>query len=75
MIAPVNPAVVFVPYYNPWAIWGGGLFTPWPGWYAVVPPPGVVIGLGLGFAAVGIGIGIYAHYGWGFGAWAPAWGG
>ncbi|HEX5226945.1 MAG TPA: DUF3300 domain-containing protein [Bryobacteraceae bacterium] len=72
-IAPVNPAVVYVPYYNPWAVWGG-FVTPWPGWYAVAPPPGIVIGVGVAFG-VGIGIGLYAHYGWGFHAWRPAWGG
>jgi len=47
VIAPVNPAVVFVPYYNPWRIWGG-LFAPYPGWYVVAPPVGVVIGFPLG---------------------------
>ena len=71
MIAPVNPGLVYVPYYNPWRIWGP-TFVAYPGFYVLAPPPGVVLGLGIGFAA-GISIGLFAHYGWGFGAWAPNW--
>ncbi len=71
-IVPVNPGVVFVPYYNPWRIYGGWV-SPYAGFYVAPPPPGLVIGLGLGFAAVGISIGLFAHYGWGFGSWAPNW--
>ena len=71
MIAPVNPGLVYVPYYNPWRIWGP-TFVAYPGYYVLPPPPGLVLGLGIGFAA-GISIGLFAHYGWGFGAWAPNW--
>src|ERR1039458_10140985 len=73
MIAPVNPGLVYVPYYNPWRIWGP-TFVAYPGYYMLPPPRGLVLGLGIGFAA-GISIGLFAHYGWGFGAWAPNWGG
>jgi uncharacterized protein DUF3300 len=72
LVAPVNPGLVYVPYYNPWRIWGP-TFVAYPGFYVLPPPSGLVLGLGLGFAAVGIGIGLFAHYGWGFGAWAPNW--
>jgi len=72
LIAPVNPAVVYVPYYNPWRIYGGWV-SPWGGFYVAPPPVGLAVGLGLGFAAVGISIGLFAHYGWGFNSWAPNW--
>ncbi len=71
LIAPVNPALVYLPYYNPWRVWGP-LFVAYPGFYVLPPPPGLVIGLGIGFA-VGISVGLFAHYGWGWGAWAPSW--
>lgn len=73
LIAPVNPAVVYVPYYNPWRIYGPGWVSPYAGFYVAPPPLGLAIGLGLGFAAVGISIGLFAHYGWGFNDWAPNW--
>jgi Protein of unknown function (DUF3300) len=71
VIAPVNPALVYVPYYNPWRIWGP-TFAAYPGYYLMPSPPGLVVGLGIGFT-VGISIALFAHYGWGFGAWAPNW--
>jgi hypothetical protein len=72
-IVPVTPAVIYVPYYNPWQIWGT-LFVAYPGFVVLPPPPGIVVGYGLAFP-VGIPVGVYAAYGWGFGAWAPAWDG
>jgi len=72
-ILPVNPAVVYVPYYNPWAVWGP-MFGAYPGYVLLPPPPGIVLGVGLAFAA-GIAIGVFGRWGWGFGAWAPGWGG
>jgi hypothetical protein len=72
-ILPVNPAVVYVPYYNPWAVWGPMLVA-YPGYVLLPPPPGIVLGVGIAFAA-GIAIGVWGRWGWGFGAWAPAWGG
>ncbi len=71
IIQPANPEVVYVPYYNPWVVYGAPI-TPYYGFYRPAPPPGLVIGLGIGFA-VGIGIGIFSHFGWGYHAWAPNW--
>ena len=73
VIQPVNPAFVYVPYYNPWVVYGGPL-TPWGGYYYMPPPRGVVFaaGIGIGFAAA-ISIGAWGHYGWGYSAWAPNW--
>src|SRR5580658_2719850 len=65
LIAPVNPALVYVPYYDPWRIYGAGLFAPYPGYYLAPGPPGWAVGLGIGFFA-GISIGLFAHSGWGF---------
>jgi len=73
VIEPVNPAFVYVPYYNPWTIYGGPI-VPWGGYYYGGPPRGVVLaGFGLGFAAVGISLGFYSHYGWGYNNWSPNW--
>jgi len=73
VIEPVNPAFVYVPYYNPWTIYGGPI-VPWGGYYYAGPPRGVVLaGFGLGFAAVGISLGFYSHYGWGYHNWSPNW--
>jgi len=71
-IAPANPAVVYVPVYNPWTIWGSP-FAPYPGFY-YYPPAGIFWGgLAIGFG-VGIGIGLFAHWGWGWGHWGVGWG-
>ena len=72
VIEPVNPAFVYVPYYNPWTVWGAPI-SPWGGYYWAGPPRGVVLaGFGLGFG-VGISLGLFAHYGWGYHNWAPNW--
>jgi hypothetical protein len=72
VIEPVNPALVYVPYYNPWGVYG----APIPAWggYYWGPPAGVVLGGGIAIGfGVGIGIGLFGHYGWGYHAWAPNW--
>jgi hypothetical protein len=71
-IAPANPAVVYVPVYDPWAVWG----TPYPMYpgYYWGPPAGIFWGgLAIGFG-VGIGIGLWGHWGWGWGHWGMGWG-
>ncbi len=72
VIAPANPAVVYVPYYNPWAIWG---FRPWYGYYMPPPPPHVAFfgGLAIGFG-FGVVVGAWSHWGWGWGHWGMGWG-
>jgi hypothetical protein len=72
VIDPINPAFVYVPYYNPWVVYGGPI-VPWRGYYWGGPPAGVVIaGIGLGFG-VGISLGLFTHYGWGYHNWSPNW--
>jgi hypothetical protein len=71
-IVPANPTVVYVPVYNPWAIYGAPVVV-YPGFY-YGPPPGIFWGgLAVGFG-VGIGIGLFAPYGWGWGHWGVGWG-
>jgi hypothetical protein len=72
VIEPVNPGIVYVPYYNPWVVYGASI-PAWSGYYwsprgAARLRPGIAIGFGAG-----IGIGLFAHYGWGYHAWAPNW--
>ena len=69
-IAPANPAVVYVPYYDPWAYWG---FRPYYAWYAPPPPFGWRAGFGFGFG-VGIAVGAWGGFGWGWGHWGFGWG-
>jgi hypothetical protein len=71
VIEPFDPAYVYVPYYNPWVVYGGAI-PMYRGWYSVPYPRGVVLGLGIGFGAA-IGIGLWAHYGWGYHSWSPNW--
>ncbi|MGC2580516.1 MAG: DUF3300 domain-containing protein [Acidobacteriaceae bacterium] len=70
VIAPANPAVVYVPYYDPWVMWG---FRPYYAWYAPPPPRGFVVGLGIGFG-IGIAVGAWGGWGWGWGHWGMGWG-
>jgi Protein of unknown function (DUF3300) len=70
VIEPVNPALVYVPYYNPWLVYGAPI-SAWSGYYWG-PPRGMVVGTGIGFGA-GIGVGLFGHYGWGYSAWSPNW--
>jgi hypothetical protein len=71
-IAPANPEVVYVPYYDPWTVWGGP-FVPYPGFY-YAPPVGIYFGgLAIGFG-IGIGIGLWGGWGWGWGHWGLGWG-
>ncbi|MGO9433695.1 MAG: DUF3300 domain-containing protein [Terracidiphilus sp.] len=71
-ILPVNPAVVFVPYYNPWHIWGA-LFVSYPGYVVLPPPVGVVLTSAVAFEPA-INVGVYSQFGWGFSAWSASWG-
>jgi Protein of unknown function (DUF3300) len=74
VIAPANPAFVYVPYYNPWTVYGAPL-GPWGGYMVAPVPPGIVFGVGFGLGfGLGIGIGAWGHWGWGWGHWGCGWG-
>lgn len=72
-IEPANPEVVYVPYYDPWVIWGW--HHPYYRWYAPPPPPGFFMGVGVGFGfGVGIAVAAWRPWGWGCSHWGMGWG-
>jgi uncharacterized membrane protein YgcG len=68
-IQPVDPAVVYVPAYNPWLVYGYPVVA-WPGWY---PYPGIWFGGPFLSFGIGFGIGWYGGFGWGWGHWGFNW--
>ncbi len=69
IIEPANPEVVYVPAYDPWAIYGYSIL-PWPGWYEY---PGIwFAGPYLSFG-IGFGIGFFSGFGWGWPYWGCDW--
>jgi hypothetical protein len=74
VIAPANPAVVYVPYYNPWGVYGAPIVA-YGAYYPPPPPPGIVFGVGLALGfGIGIAIGSWNHWGWGWHNWGVGWG-
>jgi hypothetical protein len=73
VIQPVNPAVVYVPVYNPWVVYGAPVPV-YPAYYyaPVVPVGGVAVVATIGFSA-GIVVGAFGSYGWGYAHWSPNW--
>ena len=76
VIQPVNPALIYVPMYNPWVVYG----TPVPMYpaYYVAPLPArpvipLVASAAIAFTA-GVVVGAFTHYGWGWGHWGCGWG-
>jgi len=74
VIVPANPQVVYVPYYNPWVVYGAPVVA-WGGYFPPPAPPGLALGVGL---AIGFGVGIavasWNHWGWGWHNWGCGWG-
>jgi len=68
-IDPVDPDVVYVPAYDPWAIYGYPIAA-WPGWY---PYPGIWFGGPYLSFGVGFGIGWFGGFGWGWHHWGFDW--
>jgi len=69
-IVPADPAVLYVPIYNPVWVWGPPLWYPYPGWYW----GGAGFGFGFG---LGINVGLFfggGWHGWGGWGWHPGWG-
>ncbi len=69
VIQPANPEVVYVPAYDPWAVYGYGI-PPWPGWY---PYPGIWFGGPYLSFGAGFGLGYFGGYGWGYPRWGFDW--
>jgi hypothetical protein len=69
VIQSADPQVVYVPEYDPWAVYGGPIAV-YPGWF---PEPGLYIGgPGIEFG-LGFGLGLYGGFGWGWNHWGTDW--
>lgn len=71
-IMPATPAVVYVPVYNPWVVYGAPV--PVYAAYVAPPPPAYSVGaaVAVGFTA-GVLVGAFASYGWGCSHWETNW--
>jgi hypothetical protein len=75
VIQPPQPNVIYVPVYDPVAIWGPPAWYPWgPFWYPPRPRYGLVVGAGFGFF-IGVGVSSYFNHwgGWGGWGWGCGW--
>jgi uncharacterized protein DUF3300 len=68
-IQPAEPDVVYVPAYDPWAVYGYPI-APWPYWYNY---PGIWFGGPYLSFGLGFGIGWFGGFGWGWGHWGFDW--
>ena len=68
-VEPTDPDEVYVPAYDPWAVYGDPVVA-WPGWYQY---PGVWYGGPYLSFGVGYGVGWFGGYGWGWHHWGCDW--
>ncbi|WP_146010129.1 DUF3300 domain-containing protein [Burkholderia sp. WAC0059] len=74
LIEPVEPAVVYVPIYNPAVVYGVPMVL-YPGYVYEPYGVGAVVTTGVISFGVGIAIGAFVgHYGWGWHSWGMNWG-
>ncbi len=75
VLAPPNPQVVYVPAYNPWAVYGAPV-DPYPG-FSLLGAVGSFLGSSFGPAALQFGLGIattaFMHTPFGLLAWGLDW--
>jgi hypothetical protein len=69
-LAPPNPQVVYVPTYNPWAVYGQPV-SPYPG-FSLIGAIGSVLGAGLRYGP-GIATAAFSHTPFGWAGWALNW--
>jgi len=69
VIEPADPAIVYVPAYDPWLVYGVPLGA-YPDWVAV---PGVFYAGPDLYFGVGLDIGLFAGFGWGWHHWGCDW--
>ena len=69
VIEPAQPEVIYVPQYNPEAVWGAPAYYPYPP--IAYPPASNLISFGTGLALGAI----WAGGGWGGYGWGMGWGG
>jgi hypothetical protein len=74
-IVPASPQVVYVPEYNPEAVWGPPLYYPYPPiYYPPVPSTGAIIAASAISFGVGVAVGAIWSGGWGGWGWGCGWG-
>ena len=74
-IEPAQPETMYVPVYDPVAVWGPPVYHPWPAFWYPPRPAGAVIATGfLGFF-VGVTVAPYFRQwgGWGGWGWGAGW--
>jgi hypothetical protein len=69
-LAPPNPEVVYVPAYNPWAVYGAPI-SPYPG-FSLFGALGSFFGVGLHYG-LGFGVAAFEHTPFGLLAWGLDW--
>jgi hypothetical protein len=69
-LAPPNPQVVYVPTYNPWAVYGQPV-SPYPG-FSLMGAIGSALGTALRYGG-GIGMAAFSHTSFGWMGWALSW--
>jgi uncharacterized membrane protein YgcG len=72
-IQPASPQVVYVPLYNPVAVWGPPEYYPYPPIY-YPPSTGAIIAAGAISFGVGVAVGAIWSGGWGGWGWGCGWG-
>jgi hypothetical protein len=70
VLAPVNPQVVYVPSYNPWAVYGQPV-TPYPG-FSLLGALGSFFGSSVRFG-LGMAMTAFSHSPWGWLGWGLNW--
>ncbi len=74
LIVPASSNIVYVPYYDPWAVYGAPIAV-YPSYRYYGPPRGGIgfgTGLAIGFG-VGIAVAAFTHFSWGYHNWQPDW--
>src|SRR5579875_969107 len=73
IIAPANPDVYYVPWYNPWVVYGAPIVA-WGGYYPPPRPVGFFVAAGVAFGfGIGIAVATWNHWGWGCHHWGMGW--
>jgi len=72
-IQPASPEVVYVPEYNPVAVWGPPAYYPYPPIY-YPPSTGAIIAASAISFGVGVAVGAIWSGGWGGWGWGCGWG-
>ncbi len=70
-LAPVNPQLVYVPAYNPWAVYGDPV-SPYPG-FSLLGALGSFFGSSPVSYGLGIAMTAFSHTPWGWLAWGLSW--